>query len=157
MHAAALQRLDEVIKDDSNVLDVGSGSGYLTACLSHMAPKGKVIGLEYVKEVFEQGKQNINKHHSKLLNSGAIKLIRGDGWQGSKANGPYDAIHVGASAAELPIQLFYQLSIRGRIIIPIGTNRQALYQIDKKEDGKMKKTKLMDVVYVPLVRSDSEL
>lgn len=55
----------------------------------------------------------------------------GDGWKGWAENGPYDAIHVGAAAASIPIDLVSQLKVGGRMVVPVGppSESQMLVQV----------------------------
>lgn len=97
------------------MLDVGSGSGYLVACLGHMVgEKGKVIGIDRIKELVEWGKQNVKKDSPELLEKGIVEIRVGDGWAGVAEAAPFDAIHVGAAAATLPQSLVDQLRVRRR-------------------------------------------
>jgi protein-L-isoaspartate(D-aspartate) O-methyltransferase len=61
--------------------------------------------------------------------------------------GPFDAIHVGAAAPQLPQALVDQLAKPGRMFIPIGGLRggQAIYQIDKDSGGVVTKKELFGV------------
>ena len=70
------------------------------------------------------------------------------------ADAPYDAIHVGAAAEEVPPALVAQLAPGGRMIIPVGRHgwSQVLMCVDKdKESGRVTQRQLMGVQYVPLV------
>lgn len=60
--------------------------------------------------------------------------------------GPYDVIHVGAAAPILPDALVDQLSRPGRMFIPIGEDSQAVWQIDKDENGNVTKKHLFGVM-----------
>jgi len=52
MHAIALEHLADVIGDGSHVLDIGSGSGYLSACFAKLVgPRGKVVGVDHIEEL----------------------------------------------------------------------------------------------------------
>jgi protein-L-isoaspartate(D-aspartate) O-methyltransferase len=52
MHAAALEHLIDVIREDSHVLDVGSGSGYLATCFAKLiGPTGRVIGIDHIDKL----------------------------------------------------------------------------------------------------------
>lgn len=153
MHAHALEMLKDHLFEGAKALDVGSGSGYLTACMAEMVGKtGKVVGIEHIPELVEQSKQNIKRGNADLLESGQVVLVTGDGRQGYENEAPYDAIHVGAAAHPIPDALIKQLKPGGRLFIPVGPTHgdQWLEQIDKDKDGNIVRQRLMGVRYVPL-------
>lgn len=115
--------------------------------------KGKVCGIEYIKEVYEIGLNNLKKNEHDLLDSGNIKLECGDGWKGMESDAPFNSIHVGAAAEKIPSKLIDQLSSPGRMIIPVGpiNGNQYLMQVDKDENSKVTEKKILEVRYVPLV------
>lgn len=104
----------------------------------------------------------------------------GDGRLGYPSRGPYNAIHVGAAAKEMPqpvrkmlvkifsnriniyiffiLQLIDQLAPGGRLIVPMGPENsdQTLMQIDKTLDGKIKQRSLISVVFVPLTDKERQ-
>jgi len=158
MHCEALEQLHDVIKEGSHVLDVGSGSGYLTACFATLTGQtGKVIGIERVNSLVHWAQMNLNAHDPGLLSSGRVKILEGDGWEGYPPGAPYDAIHVGAAAESIPQALIDQLKPGGKMIIPVGTKMQYLYLVKKDKDGSVHKEELMGVIYVPLIRSKKNL
>ena len=121
LHGYCLQALENFLTEGSNVLDIGFGSGYLTVAMSKMMnDKGCVVGIEHMKELYDLGKQNISKKYKDLLDTKKIVLILGDGRLGYKAKAPYKCIHVGAGSEEIPRELFNQLEIGGRLLIPLG-------------------------------------
>ncbi|XP_031845383.1 protein-L-isoaspartate(D-aspartate) O-methyltransferase isoform X2 [Nomia melanderi] len=163
MHANALSILTDQLFEGAKALDVGSGSGYLTACMAFMVGAGgRVIGIDHIPELIEFSKKNVQKDCSHFLKEGRIKFVVGDGRLGHAADGPYNAIHVGAAAEVLPQQLVDQLAVGGRLICPVVTiegfqRLQDFLQVDKNADGTITKKKLMHVSYVPLTDPATQL
>jgi len=154
MHAAALELLREyVTRPNARVLDVGSGSGCLSAYFAAMVgPGGKVIALERLKELQEFGQTNLLTANPELKEK--IEFIVGDGYRGSPDNAPFDAIHVGASAKSgVPPMLLAQLKKNGRMVIPVGGHDQILLQVDKDVNGFVTEKEIASVRYVPLIPS----
>lgn len=153
MHAYALELLKDKLVSGEKALDVGSGSGYLTACMAiMMGAKGRAIGIDHIPELVQQSITNVKKHNEELLKSNRMKLIDGDGREGYVSEAPYNAIHVGAAAPSLPQKLIEQLKPGGRLIVPVGSSHgnQLLEQIDKQMDGNITRKQLMGVIFVPL-------
>lgn len=158
MHAAALEHLVDVIDEDSHILDVGSGSGYLAVCFAKLiGPRGKVVGIEHIEELVHLSIRNVRKNYSELLDSDRLKLVVGDGRNGWPQEAPYQAIHVGAAAPEVPKPLIDQLAIGGRMVIPVGTYNQKFLQIDKLANGEITRRHLADVIYVPLTSKSNQI
>lgn len=67
-----------------------------------MGSGGKVVGIDHIDELVQMSEKNIRKSNADLLDSGTLKLVSGDGRLGYPADAPYDAIHVGAAAQEMP-------------------------------------------------------
>ncbi|XP_043262531.1 protein-L-isoaspartate(D-aspartate) O-methyltransferase-like [Colletes gigas] len=159
MHAYALELLEEKLHNGARVLDVGCGSGYLTACMAKMlGPNGLTVGIEHIPELKAFAEENIRRGNPELLQSGLIELVVGDGRLGYPEKAPYDAIHVGAAAKEMPQALIDQLAPGGRLVLPMGPENsdQTLIQVDKTLDGKIKKKSLTSVVFVPLTSKNKQ-
>ena len=83
--------------------------------------------------------------------------LNADGRLGWAELAPYDAIHVGAAAPEIPEALIEQLKPGGRLVIPVGTFIQELKVIDKKNDGSITIRDKLPVRYVPLTSREAQL
>ena len=159
LHGYCLQALENYLTEGSNVLDIGFGSGYLTVAMSKMMnDKGCVVGIEHMKELYDLGKQNISKKYKDLLDTKKIELILGDGRLGYKAKAPYKCIHVGAGSEEIPRELFNQLEIGGRLLIPLGpSGNQYIHFIDKTSETEYKDSIGWSVCYVPLTSKEEQI
>ena len=101
------------------MLDVGSGSGYLTHVLAELVkPGGKVVGVEHIQPLVEMGVRNTRRSAEgrKLMDGGGIKYVKADGRLGWPEDAPYDAIHVGAAAVKFHQPLIEQLKAPGRYV-----------------------------------------
>jgi protein-L-isoaspartate(D-aspartate) O-methyltransferase len=158
MHAMALEVLKDNIPVGGRVLDVGSGSGYLTACFAEMVGEnGRVLGIDRVPDLVKWAKSNIQRDKQGWLESGRIEIRLADGWRTLSDDAPFDAIHVGAAAESIPSALVERLKPGGRMVIPVGTLDQELLQVDKDMQGRITKKSLLPVRYVPLVREQKEV
>jgi protein-L-isoaspartate(D-aspartate) O-methyltransferase len=153
---------DYILRPGARVLDVGSGSGYLSACMAVMLQQnniaGKVFGIEHMEPLVEQSIININKGNADLFSSGILNVRAGDGYAGLPDDAPFDCIHVGAAAPEVPKALLEQMRPGARMIIPVGPQgaQQFLMQIDRLPDGQWMQSKISGVQYVPLTTVEKQ-
>ncbi|MBD1388904.1 protein-L-isoaspartate(D-aspartate) O-methyltransferase [Neiella sp. HB171785] len=129
-----------------SVLEIGTGSGYQTAILAALGLK--VFSVERIRSLQWQARRRLTQ-----LDLHGVSLRHGDGWQGWQSKGPFDAIIVTAAAAQVPEALKMQLNVGGRLVIPVGEAQQALYIIDRHEDGFSEQV-IEAVRFVPLVPGD---
>ena len=144
------------------VLDVGCGSGYLTACFMRLLEvdtnkQSKVVGIDIYKKMVDLSQQNLLKNHKKYLPSSLggnnpnnnVVLECGNGWKGYDrySFSKYDVIHVGASSNKVPKALLEQLNNNGIMIIPIG-NQYRIYK--KNRHGVITSFDILNVRFVPL-------
>ena len=163
MHASASESLLSYLPTSgARILDIGSGSGYLTAVLAQLGGEGaRVVGIDHIQPLVDLANTNMAKSETgqKWLKEGRVKFIKGDGrlgfddpeWrQGGGGEEQWDAIHVGAAAKEAHEVLIRQLRRPGRLFIPVGEYTQYIWVIDKDEEGKVTRRKDIGVRYVPL-------
>ncbi|MQM19609.1 hypothetical protein Taro_052616 [Colocasia esculenta] len=159
MHATCLELLKDHLQPGMRALDVGSGTGYLTACFAMMVgPQGRAVGVEHIPELVVTSIENVKRSAAaELLAEGSLSFYAADGRLGWPELAPYDAIHVGAASADLPPTLIQQLKPGGRMVIPVGNIFQELKVVDKKPDGSISAYDETSVRYVPLTSRAAQL
>ncbi|KAJ1935389.1 hypothetical protein GGF37_006012 [Kickxella alabastrina] len=151
MHGYALENLNQYLRPGMNALDVGSGSGYLTACMAEMVgASGHVVGIDHAPGLVSHSKAAMERHYPEWIQNGRVHLVVGDGRKGYAPMAPYDCIHVGAAAPEEPTDLLSQLKSPGRMFVPVGTSEQYIVVYDKDTNGNVARRQIMGVRYVPL-------
>ncbi len=104
---------DLAVRATDKVLDIGTGSGFMAALLGHQA--ASVLSLEVDHALAAQAQTNLQK--AGVTN---VTVRQADGSQGAAADGPFDAILLSGSVAEVPAVLLQQLSIGGRLVAIVG-------------------------------------
>ncbi|MFZ0734763.1 MAG: protein-L-isoaspartate(D-aspartate) O-methyltransferase [Candidatus Sulfotelmatobacter sp.] len=126
------------------VLEVGTGSGYVTALLAELTRE--VVSVERHPTLAERARIVLSE-----LGYKNVKIITGDGTRGYREEAPYDAIIVSAAAAQLPRDLLEQLVDGGRMIVPVGREDTQQLQFVEKRDGQAHITLRELCRFVPLV------
>lgn len=133
-------------KKDYKVLEIGTGSGYQAAVLAEIV--SEVYSIEYFNELAQKSSNLL-----KSLDYKNVFIKAGDGFFGWEEFAPFDAIIVTAAPSEIPQPLIDQLKEGGKMIIPVGNEHQVQSLVLlKKENGKIIKTDVMQVKFVPFLR-----
>lgn len=134
------------LKPEDKVLEIGTGSGYAAAVLAEIV--NHVYTVERHKVLVETAQKRFES-----LGYSNIELLYGDGSLGWPEHAPYDAIVVAAGGPEVPENLKEQLSVGGRMIIPVGNtlSTQKLLRIRRIDEKNYYEEDLGDVRFVPLV------
>ncbi|MFA6618059.1 MAG: protein-L-isoaspartate(D-aspartate) O-methyltransferase [Candidatus Neomarinimicrobiota bacterium] len=138
--ALMLEHLD--LKANHKVLEIGSGSGYVTALLSLLVKQ--IIGIELETDLAMRSKKILKK-----LKIDNVDIFCKDGYQGHSAKAPYDAILLSAAPETLPENLLDQLKPSGKLLLPVGKFDQLLV-LYEKVNGEWKGKIIADVNFVPL-------
>ncbi len=132
-------------KEGDEVLEIGTGSGYQAAILSHLG--FNVFTIERNITLF--------KKSSLIFKNLSIKIkknLLGDGYLGLADSAPFDAIIVTAAAKEIPKNLMNQLKVGGRMVIPIGEDEQIMYRFTRMEKSTFKKEEFGQFKFVPMIK-----
>ena len=112
--------------EDDKVLEIGTGSGYLTALLALMADR--VYSVERVRELSQRARKALDAMGVKN-----VALLVGDGTIGWRKYAPFPVIVVSAASPQVPPALVDQLADPGRMLIPVGDReRQELILIERE-------------------------
>jgi len=131
------------------VLEVGTGSGYQAAVLSQLVDS--VFTVERIKNLLDKARARF-----KALEYRNVHTRYSDGSWGWTSNGPYDGIIVTAAPRNVPEALYEQLSVGGRMVVPVGGKfkTQSLLLITRTEEG-FHEESLADVKFVPFLSGKS--
>jgi protein-L-isoaspartate(D-aspartate) O-methyltransferase len=133
-----------IVKKGDKVLEIGTGSGYQAAILEKMG--AKVYTIERHNDLYRKTQ--------KLFDKLGIRVSTkcGDGTIGWSVNAPFDGIIVTAGSPDIPESLKKQLSIGGRLVIPVGDKRtQTLKVVTRILDDKYEIESIPEFAFVPLI------
>ncbi len=128
------------------VLEIGTGSGYAAAVLSRIVDTVRTV--ERIAVLVENARKRLE-----MLGYTNVHVLEGDGTLGWPEHAPYDAIVVTAGAPDLPRPLLMQLSVGGRLVIPVGATPylQMLVRVRRVGEGEYRSEDLFPVRFVPLI------
>ena len=124
-------------------LEVGVGCGYQAAVLAQLTRE--VFGVERIAPLLARARD-----HLRQLRLTRIRLKHADGMGGLPEAAPFDSIIVAAAGVAVPQALKDQLTVGGRLVIPVGGGDQALVMVERTPDG-WKESVFDAVRFVPLL------
>jgi protein-L-isoaspartate(D-aspartate) O-methyltransferase len=142
----SVARMTEVLRNGkqlNRVLEIGTGCGYQAAVLSRVAKE--VYSVERIQPLYERARKTLRE--LKIFN---VSLRYADGSTGLPDAAPFDGIIMTCAAPALSAVLREQLAVGGRMVLPMGTQEQHLYLIERDENG-FRESRLEAVKFVPLV------
>lgn len=127
------------------VLEVGAGSGYVLALLTHLARE--VFGVERHPELVMRARETL-----RAIGITEPLLYEADGARGLPQHAPYDRILVSAAAPAIPEALLAELAERGKLVMPVGSgDTQTLVTCERDDKGNLHYRASASCVFVPLV------
>lgn len=142
IHARYLELLK--LTGREKVLEVGTGSGYQTVLLAHLA--AQVFSIERIAPLLQGAREAIAKCGVRN-----VSLLLGDGTLGWREYSPYDAILVSAAAPSVPQPLVEQLAEGGRMLIPLGGQDVQTLAVLTRRNGQIQREDILPVRFVPLL------
>jgi protein-L-isoaspartate(D-aspartate) O-methyltransferase len=132
------------IQPTDRVLEIGTGSGYQTALLAHLA--SHVYSVERLRELSARARSVLD-----ALRFTNIALLVGDGTIGWSRYAPYNAILVSAAAPGVPQALLDQLADGGRMLIPVGDRTEQVLTLFEKRGDEIRREEVTACTFVPLL------
>lgn len=130
---------------DDKVLEVGTGSGFLTALLARRADR--VYSVERVRELSVRARKALDE-----LEIRNVALLVGDGTIGWRKYAPFDVIVVSAASPSVPKALVDQLAEGGRMLIPVGDREKQELILVRRQEGIVTEQPLVgECRFVPLL------
>ncbi|CAN5606153.1 protein-L-isoaspartate(D-aspartate) O-methyltransferase [soil metagenome] len=142
LQALYLQLLQ--IRPTDKVLEIGTGSGYQTALLAHLA--GHVHSVERLRELSVRARTVLD-----AMRFTNVALLVGDGTIGWSRYAPFDAILVAAASPGVPQALLDQLADGGRMLIPVGDRDEQTLTMFEKDGDETRRRDITACTFVPLL------
>ena len=133
------------VTPDDTVLEIGTGSGFLTGLLASTADR--VYSVERIRELSVQARAALDQIRIKN-----VALMVGDGTIGWRKYAPFDVIVVSAASPSVPPAFIDQLAEGGRLLIPVGTRERQELVLVRREDGEIHEEIMHgECTFVPLL------
>lgn len=140
--ARMLELLD--VSEEMSVLEIGTGSGYQTALLSHLAKN--VYTIERIETLSLNAQRTL-----KSLDIKNVIFKVGDGTLGWREFAPFERVIITAASPDVPPPLFEQLKEFGKMVVPVGERFHQVLTLVEKLKGKKIVTEMDDCIFVPLI------
>ena len=141
-HARYLELLK--LTGTERVLEIGTGSGYQTVLLSHLA--AQVFSVERVTSLLDSARLAI-----RAAGAANISLMAGDGTLGWREYAPYDAILITAASPDVPEPLLRQLAEGGRLLVPLGERDAQVLTLVLRRGDAFERRPIAPARFVPLI------
>jgi protein-L-isoaspartate(D-aspartate) O-methyltransferase len=128
-------------------LEIGTGSGYQAAVLAELADD--VVTVERVPELADEARRTLER-----AGYGRVDVRVGDGTLGVPEQAPFDGIVVAAAAPAAPESLYEQLAPEGRLVVPVGTQRDQWLEIVERTPEGPVRVRTVPCRFVPLIGSE---
>jgi len=133
------------ITTEDKVLEIGTGSGFLTSLLALAADR--VYSVERIRELSVRARAALDQ-----LGVKNVALMVGDGTIGWRKYAPFDVIVISAAAPSIPAALVDQLAEGGRLLIPVGTRERQELVLVRRQDGETQEEIIHgECTFVPLL------
>lgn len=149
-YVVALMAQTLALTNESKVLEIGTGSGYNAAILSHMVKE--VYSVEMVPTLHYEAKDRLERMGFKN-----IHLLLRDGHRGWMESGPYDGVMFTAALEEVPQKIFDQMKLNAVLVAPIGSrDSQMLVKFRKGMNGEIHREEMLPVRFVRMIGFDRD-
>ena len=132
------------LKGDERVLEIGTGCGFQSAILAELA--SQVFTIERLSVLSRKARHLLNRLGYSNIN---FKVF--DGSYGWRDQSPYEGIVITAGAPDIPTALVDQLTVGGKIVIPIGNMDSQQLVVATNKGGKLTREVIGDCKFVPMV------
>jgi protein-L-isoaspartate(D-aspartate) O-methyltransferase len=132
------------LQSADKVLEIGTGCGHQTAVLAQLVDR--VYSIERLRPLAVRARENLDR-----LRISRVATLVGDGTIGWSRYAPYDAILVAAASPSVPDPLVAQLSVGGRMLVPVGSLDSQLLLLVTRTEGGYEQEEILDCTFVPLL------